>query len=170
MLLRQPAVMQQGAIVTERRLAVSLWLAVAGLLAGVAPAAAQWPQFRGPNGSGVASGAGYPITFSPTTHMAWKTQVPYGQSSPVIYGSHVYVTASEGNRLLTMCLDATTGRELWRRDIVAPRSQNAFRANDPASPTPAADDAGVIVFLRTSAWPPTRRTARTAGRSRLARS
>src|SRR6187200_2244961 len=78
-------------------------------------ASAQWSQFRGPNGSGVDAGTGYPVAFSPTTNMVWKAAVPYGQSSPVIAGGHVYLTASEGERRLTICLDADTGRELWRR-------------------------------------------------------
>lgn len=108
---------------------------------------AQWPQFRGPNGSGVDSAAGYPVEFSPTKNVAWKTAVPYGQSSPVVVGGHVYVTASDSNTLLTICLDAKTGRELWRREIRRERAATIFHVNDPASPTPAADDNGVVVFF-----------------------
>jgi outer membrane protein assembly factor BamB len=73
--------------------------------------------------------------------------MPYGQSSPVVAGGHVYVTASEGERRLTICLEAATGRELWRRDITPVRKQNAFHANDPAAPTAAADQDGVVVFF-----------------------
>jgi outer membrane protein assembly factor BamB len=95
----------------------------------------------------VDSGAGYPVTFSPTSKVVWKTAVPFGQSSPVLAGGHVYLTASDGDELLTICLDATTGRELWRRQIRRTRSHKVYRANDPASPTPAADDDGVVVFF-----------------------
>src|SRR5262249_6574983 len=88
------------------------------LLAGGIAAAADsgWTQFRGPNGSGVDSAAGYPVEFSPTKNVLWKKPVPFGQSSPVVAGGRVYVTASDGDRLLTICLDAKTGRELWKRD------------------------------------------------------
>lgn len=107
----------------------------------------QWSQFRGPNGSGVDSAAGYPVEFSPSKNAVWKAVVPYGQSSPVVASGHVYLTASESTRLLTICLDAGTGREVWRREIPRARAATIFHANDPASPTPAADDDGVVVFF-----------------------
>jgi outer membrane protein assembly factor BamB len=108
---------------------------------------AQWSQFRGPNGSGVDAGAGYPIAFSPTSNVVWKTAIPFGQSSPVLAGNHLYLTASIGDQLLTICLDAGTGRELWRRQIKRARTQKVYKANDPASPTPAADGDGVVAFF-----------------------
>src|SRR5271154_6356769 len=77
----------------------------------------QWAQFRGPNGSGVDSAGGYPVEFSPSKNVTWKKTIPYGQSSPVVVGGRVYLTAGESARLLTICLDAKTGRELWQREI-----------------------------------------------------
>ena len=59
----------------------------------------------------------------------------------------LFLTASDGDRLLTLCLDARTGRELWRREIHRERAHKLFRANDAASPTPAADESGVFVFF-----------------------
>src|SRR5436189_1736711 len=102
------------------------------LLLGWFAAAAdnQWTQFRGPNGSGVDSATGYPVEFSPSKNVAWKTAIPYGQSSPVVAAGHLYLTASDGNRLLTISLDAKTGRELWRREVRRERSAKIFHAND----------------------------------------
>ncbi|MEP7273832.1 MAG: PQQ-binding-like beta-propeller repeat protein, partial [Acidobacteriota bacterium] len=108
---------------------------------------AQWAQFRGPNGSGVDSSAGYPVEFSPTRNMAWKASVPYGQSSPIVVGTRLYLTGSEGDRLITICLDTRTGREVWRREVQRDRAQDSYKANDPASPTPAADENGVVAFF-----------------------
>jgi outer membrane protein assembly factor BamB len=115
-----------------------------GLLASGAD---EWTQFRGPNGSGVGSPGGYPVEFSPSKNVVWKKEISYGQSSPVVAGGQVYLTASDKDRLLTICLDAKSGRELWQREIPRQRKQEAFHANDPASPTPAADDDGVVVFF-----------------------
>jgi len=109
--------------------------------------AAGWTQFRGPNGSGVDNATGYAVEFSPTKNVVWKKAVPFGQSSPVIADGHVYLTASEGDRLLTICLDAKAGRELWKRELRRTHAHKLFRANDPASPTPAADENGVVVFF-----------------------
>ena len=117
------------------------------LIVTVGRADAQWARFRGPNGSGVDSSVGYPVEFSPTKNVAWKASVPYGQSSPVVVGTRLYGTASEGDRLITFCLDTRTGRELWRREVRRERVQAAYKANDPASPTPAADESGVVAFF-----------------------
>ena len=108
---------------------------------------AQWPQFRGPNGSGVDSGSGYPVAFSPASNVVWKATIPYGQSSPIVVGGRVYLTASDGGRLLTIALDAVTGREAWRRELTRKHDQKVYHANDPASPTPAGDADGVVVFF-----------------------
>ena len=107
----------------------------------------QWSQFRGPNGSGIDSSAGYPVVFSPSKNVVWKTAVPFGQSSPVLAGGHLYLTANEGDKLLTICLDATTGRELWRRELRPSTRHKIYKANDPASPSPVADADGVVVFF-----------------------
>ena len=117
------------------------------LASGAGTAYGQWPQFRGPNGSGVGSATGYPVTFSPKSNVVWKSVVPYGQSSPVIGGDRVYLTASDSGKLLTIALDAATGREVWRREIQPARTHKIYKANDPASPTPAADQDGVVAFF-----------------------
>lgn len=117
-------------------------------LALIAPGADnQWTQFRGPNGSGVDSAGGYPVEFSPSKNVVWKKAIPYGQSSPVVAGGRVYLTSGEGARRLTICIDAKTGNQLWQREIRAKKSPPIFHANDPASPTPAADENGVVAFF-----------------------
>jgi hypothetical protein len=70
----------------------------------VLTAEAQWPRFRGPNGSGVDGADAYPVEFSPSKNVMWKASVPYGQSSPIIMGNRVYLTASTEDKLLMICL------------------------------------------------------------------
>ena len=65
-------------------------LSCALLTAAAGDAAGQWSQFRGPNGSGIDSSAGYPVVFSPSKNVVWKTAVPFGQSSPALAGGHLY--------------------------------------------------------------------------------
>src|SRR5829696_1788126 len=62
---------------TTIRPIVSVWLFAVLLAAGAGEALAQWPQFRGPNGSGVDPASGYPTTFSPAANVVWKTAVPF---------------------------------------------------------------------------------------------
>ena len=132
---------------TNFRPAVYGWFFIGLLAAGAGRADGQWNQFRGPNGSGVDSATGYPVAFSPSSNVVWKAAVPFGQSSPIVAGGHVYLTASDGDRLLTIGLDAATGREVWRKEVKRARTHKIYRANDPASPTAAADDDGVVVFF-----------------------
>jgi outer membrane protein assembly factor BamB len=123
-------------------------LAVLILCAAAAvPADAQWPQFRGPNGAGVGASGGYPVEFSPTTNVVWKAAVPFGQSSPVVTSSRLFVTGSEGDTLITLAFALDSGKEIWRREIVRTRRNTIYKANDPASPSPIADDRGVVVFF-----------------------
>src|SRR5258707_14446044 len=99
---------------------------------------AQWTQFRGPNGSGTDSSTGFPAEFSPTKNVAWKAAVPYGQSSPAIAGNRVYLTASDGDKRVTICFEATSRSASWRPPFKREHAHKLFRANDPPSRTPAA--------------------------------
>ena len=94
-----------------------------------------WLQFRGPNGTGVADGSTLPAQFGATKNLAWKTPVPFGRSSPVVTADRVFLTASEGDKLVTLALDRKTGKMLWRRDVVRARHMPIYKANDAASPT-----------------------------------
>jgi len=111
------------------------------------PATNEWLQFRGPNGTGVADGPTLPAQFGATKNFAWKASVPFGRSSPVVTSDRVFLTASEGDKLVTLALDRKTGKMLWRRDVVRARHMPLYKANDGASPTPVSDGKNVIVFF-----------------------
>src|ERR1043166_4253807 len=58
---------------------------------------ADWPQFRGANGSGIAVVAKPPITWSETQNLKWKLELPgQGTSSPIVVGDGVFVTCWSG--------------------------------------------------------------------------
>ena len=98
-----------------------------------------WPQFRGPNGSGVAETSGLPTRFGPDENVVWKTAVPPGRSSPVISGGRVFLTAVEDDKLYTLCFSRATGDELWRRECPRPRKERLDRRNHPAAASAATD-------------------------------
>ena len=106
-----------------------------------------WLQFRGPNGTGVADGFALPAEFSSTKNVVWKTPIPFARSSPVVTADRIFVTASEGDKLLTIALDRKTGKVLWRRDAVRARHMPIYKANDAASPSPVSDGKNVYVFF-----------------------
>ncbi len=117
------------------------------MLLAASAADAQWAQFRGPNGSGVAADAEYPAEFSPSKNLVWKTAIPDAPSSPVVVGERVFLTASQGDNLVTISLDAKTGKQVWRRQVARARTHKIYPSNDAASPTPVADQAGVVAFF-----------------------
>lgn len=75
-------------------LAVAAFALYSAAPAGMASADDNWPQWRGPGGRGVAQGS-YPEEWSPEKNIAWKAPVEgRGHSSPVIWGSHLFLTTS----------------------------------------------------------------------------
>jgi outer membrane protein assembly factor BamB len=145
-------------------------LAALGLVltAGLAEAS-DWPQFRGPGGTGVSADTGLPDRWGPTENLRWKAVLPgRGPSSPVVAGGRVYVTAcsgAAGERLHVLCFDAATGKPLWERRFWASGETVCHPKTSMAAPTPVAaservyalfasgdlfclDKAGLLVWCR----------------------
>ncbi len=62
--------------------------------------AGDWPQFRGPSGSGVGDGSKPPVTWDAAkgTHIAWSVEIPgLADSSPIVWGDRVFVTTAVSN-------------------------------------------------------------------------
>jgi outer membrane protein assembly factor BamB len=54
-----------------------------------------WPQWRGPLGTGVAPHAHPPVEWSETKHIRWKTALPgKGHSTPIVWGERVFLTTA----------------------------------------------------------------------------
>jgi outer membrane protein assembly factor BamB len=107
-----------------------------------------WTRFRGPNGSGVLEAANLPEEFGPDKNLLWKTPLPPGHSSPVYWGTRLYLTAvDEYGSLYTYCLDRETGEVRWRREIERRRREKLHKLNNPAAPTPVTDGAMVYSFF-----------------------
>jgi outer membrane protein assembly factor BamB len=114
---------------------------------GACLAAVNWPQFRGPNGSGVAETSGLPVEFGPDANVVWKTPLPPGYSSPALSGDRVFVTASDKEKLLTVCLNRLTGKIEWQREAPRARPSKKLGVNTPASPSPVTDGESVYAFF-----------------------
>ena len=112
-------------------------LAAVFALALPAPlAAADWPQWMGPNRDDVWAETGIVRTFPDGgPKILWRAPVGGGYSGPAVAGGKVFVTDKilkpgaadpkdpfEGNKAKTpaaervLCLDAATGKELWKHE------------------------------------------------------
>jgi outer membrane protein assembly factor BamB len=115
--------------------------------------AADWPQFRGPNASGVSPEKNLPLEWGKEKGLKWKAALPArGVSSPVVCGEHVYVTCSGGvrdDKLHVLCFDAATGKQLWHRQLRATGGTAAHPKSCMAANTPVADGTGVYALFAT---------------------
>lgn len=118
---------------------------------------AQWPQFRGPWGNGLASQpgeepAGVPIHWSETENVTWKTPIPYrGWSTPVVVDGQMWLTTAtpDGHDFFVVCLDAESGQirlqeKLFHADSPEPLGNPL---NCYASPSPVVEPGRVYVHF-----------------------
>ena len=110
--------------------------------------AADWSQFRGPAGSGVADDQKPPVKFGPKENLAWKVAVPPGASSPIVVGDKIVLTAFEDGKLFTICYSRTDGKELWRADAKAKKIEEFHPTEgSPAASTPASDGKIIVSYF-----------------------
>jgi len=133
-----------------------------------------WPQFRGPQASGVADGAKLPDAWDATggKGVLWKTRIPgLAHSSPVVWGDQVFVTsaissrsdasfkpglygdgtASEDlseHRFVLVSLDRRSGELQWERTAYTgvPKEKRHIKSTY-ANATPATDGRYVVAFF-----------------------
>jgi outer membrane protein assembly factor BamB len=75
------------------RRTVSITFALATALTAAA-AAENWPQWRGPHGQGISAETQLPTAWAPGRNIAWKTPLPHGYSSPIVWGDRVFLTSA----------------------------------------------------------------------------
>lgn len=112
---------------------------------------ADWPGFLGGAARESASEFDPPVKWSPTQSIAWKTPLPgHGQSSPVLVGNRIYITAVEGPMKETNivgCFDLKTGKNQWQKRFPSSLQVKNDVYTSRAAPTAVADDKGVIAFF-----------------------
>ena len=110
-------------------------------------AAGEWSRFRGPNGSGLSNAAGLPVEVGPVTHAAWVAEVPFGRSSPVLTADRIFLTATDGGKLVTLAVDRVSGKVLWRHEIERSHDAGLYKDTDSATPSPVTDGENVYAFF-----------------------
>jgi outer membrane protein assembly factor BamB len=123
------------------------------LLALAGPAAADWPQFRGPGGRSVSADKDLPTTWGADNNVRWKVELPgRGLSAPVVAQGRVYLTACSGpdeDRLHVLCFDLATGKKLWERQFWATGTTLCHPKTSMAAPTPVTDGERVFALFAT---------------------
>jgi prepilin-type N-terminal cleavage/methylation domain-containing protein len=127
-------------------LVVTAIIALLGLTVAAA-ADPNWPQFRGPNGSAVSDAGEPPVHFGPSSNVLWSIALPPGNSSPVVWGDRIFLTAFNKPRLETLCFDRRDGKLLWRQSVTPEKVEPSNPIATPAASTPVTDGRWVYVYF-----------------------
>src|SRR5579864_6987952 len=73
-----------------------------------------WPRWRGPEGTGLSSEAWKPETLA-RPKMLFHVQVGEGVCSLSVVAGRLYTLGNQGGQDVVSCLDAKTGKSLWRQ-------------------------------------------------------
>ena len=147
---------------------------------GSSPASVQgspdryWPQWRGPQGTGVSRTANPPVEWSDTRNIRWKVEIPgRGSGTPVIWGDRVYVTsavpvgvdgaaqhaprgalARVAHKYVVLALDRNTGKTVWERVAREEAPHEAAHAENGtwASPSAIVDGQHVIASFESHGY------------------
>ena len=148
-----------GLLPGMKRMAIFRFLfvaALAGFLGG--SAAANWPQWRGPNLNGTSSTATkLPTRWSPTENVVWRTKLPNAAAAtPIIWNDTVFVTSAEegfsqassaNDKLFLLALNRKDGSIRWRAQVG--EGNRVQRKQNMASPSPVTDGKHVWIMTGT---------------------
>jgi outer membrane protein assembly factor BamB len=118
-----------------------IWIVCSAL-----PSTAQdWPQWRGPNRAGVAVGTELPDALPESFKPVWDLDVGAGHAAPVVVGERLVVMVRQAEQEVVLCLNALTGKELWRDAYDAPYKPQSVAAKHGKGPfaTPTIQDGRV---------------------------
>jgi outer membrane protein assembly factor BamB len=93
--------------------------------------AANWPQWRGPDGSGISTEKNLPAEWSPGKNIKWKTPIAgRGHSSPIVWDKYIFVTtAVEGEPVsgAKAAKHTIEGKEFVHPDSVGADRKHTFK-------------------------------------------
>ena len=110
--------------------------------------AENWPQLRGPHGTGATEGRNLPTQIDPATNVVWNVALP-GRSAatPAVWEDRIFVSSPDGEDLYLIAFD-TQGNQLWRRLIGTGNRLLGFnKRNNFATPSPVTDGSHVWLLV-----------------------
>src|SRR3954469_17816138 len=88
------------------------------LISSSSARAENWPQWRGPQGTGVSHEQNLALNWSEQQGLAWKVDLPeWGTSTPTIWKDAIFLTSQRDDRLLLLRLDVKDGHVAWTREL-----------------------------------------------------
>ena len=134
---------------------------------------ADWPQWRGPLGTGAAPGASPPLNWDDRTNLRWKTRLAgRGHSTPIVWGDRVFLTTAipigekleprmsgrpgahdnlpvdRKHQFMVIAIDRSNGKIVWRKEVhqAVPHEGGHYTASL-ASASPVTDGQHVYAYF-----------------------
>ncbi len=126
-----------------RKLAVSM---AVFLISTIIIFSQDWPQFRGASRDGKVTGFKAPSSWPSELTQQWKVTVGTGDATPVLVGKKMYLHTRQGGDEVILCLDASTGKELWRNSYPVTAVTGPSTSHPGPRSTPAVSDGKVVTF------------------------
>src|SRR5206468_1191512 len=116
------------------------------VLASAAAIAADWPQWRGPDRTGVSRETGLLKSWpAGGPRLAWKaTGLGEGYTAPSIANGRIYGMGLRGNEEVVWALDERTGKEVWHTPIAAGAHLDGQQGGNGPRATPTVE--GALVY------------------------
>jgi outer membrane protein assembly factor BamB len=108
--------------------------------------AQDWPQWRGPNRDGKVSGFTAPREWPKEFTQKWKVTVGSGDATPALVGNKLYVFTRQGEDEVILCLNAHSGKELWKSKYAAQAVTGAAARHPGPRSSPAVADGKVVTI------------------------
>jgi outer membrane protein assembly factor BamB len=126
---------------------VATYLLLAGP-AAVSPTtqAGDWPQWRGENRDGKVTGFVPPATWPKELSQKWKVPVGEGVATPALVGEKLYVFSWEGGKEALRCLEADSGKEIWKNEYDAAKATGPANKFSGARSSPAVSGGKVVTL------------------------
>ncbi len=106
-----------------------------------------WPNWRGPDQTGVGPAGDYPLEWSPEKNVAWKVELPGpGSSTPAVWGDQIFLTYGADDRNLVVSYNRK-GEQLWVQELGSLRPGKHRKASG-ANPSPVTDGQHVWVYYK----------------------
>ena len=101
---------------------------------GEGKASADWPGWRGPERNGVAAAGDWKPVWTASPKILWKASVGKGFSSLAAVGDRVYTMGNQDDTDNVFCLDAATGKVLWKHSYHCSLTPLAYEGGPSATP------------------------------------
>jgi outer membrane protein assembly factor BamB len=101
---------------------------------------------------GLVAGTGYVDTWSDTTNVMWRAEVPgRGHSSPIVWKDWIFLTTARdgGAKLSMLAYRRRDGRLLWETSVPSSGVERIYDKNSHASATPTTDGQRVYASFGT---------------------